>query len=97
MDFLLNDLHCHSTLSSCCSDPAMTPQVILEHAERSNHQALCLTDHLWDAAVPGASEWYAPQDIEHVRSALPLPQGKQLRFRFGCETELPANGIRIIF
>ena len=26
MDFLLNDLHCHSTLSSCCSDPAMTPQ-----------------------------------------------------------------------
>ena len=54
MDFLLNDLHCHSTLSSCCSDPAMTPQVILGHAERSNHQALCLTDHLWDAAVPGA-------------------------------------------
>lgn len=93
MEFLLNDLHCHSTLSSCCSDPAMTPQAILEYAERNNYSALCLTDHLWDPAVSGASKWYAPQDIEHVRSVLPLPQGKRLRFRFGCETELPFNGI----
>lgn len=93
MEFLLNDLHCHSTLSSCCTDPRMTPKTILDYAEQQGYSALCLTDHLWDAAVPGASDWYAPQDIAHVRSALPLPQGNRLRFHFGCETELPANGI----
>ena len=92
MSFLLNDLHCHSNLSACCHDDAMTPEKILEHAEKYNYSAVCLTDHLWDPAVPGASEWYAPQNIEHVRRAAPLPQGK-VPFYFGCETELPANGI----
>lgn len=93
MPFLLNDLHCHSTLSSCCADPQMTPETILEHAQRAGFSALCLTDHLWDRAVPGSSNWYAPQDVDHVRSALPLPQGETLAFRFGCETELPMNCI----
>ena len=91
MGYAINDLHCHSTLSSCCKDAGMTPEAIYAHALAAGYSALCLTDHLWDAAVPGASGWYAPQDIEHVRRALPLPQGP-LRFRFGCETELPANG-----
>lgn len=88
----LEDIHCHSGLSSCSNDPAMTPQLMLEHAEKHEYRMFCLTDHLWDAAVPGSSDWYAPQDIDHVMQSRPLPQGR-VPFFFGCETELPANGI----
>ncbi len=93
MNFQLSDLHCHSTLSSCCHDAAMTPQAILDFAKAHAYTELCLTDHLWDSAVPGSSDWYAPQNVEHVRSCLPLPKSDGLRFRFGCETELPMSGI----
>lgn len=92
MAFLLNDLHCHSNLSACSHDVNMTPDVILKFAEAHDYSAVCLTNHLWDSAVPGASDWYAPQDIDHVFKAAPLPQGK-VPYYFGCETELPANGI----
>lgn len=91
MSFLLNDLHCHTHLSSCCHDENMTAETILRFAEEHNYSSLCLTDHLWDRAVPGASDWYAPQDVEHVRKALPLPSSDKLPFYFGCETELPIN------
>lgn len=86
----LEDLHCHSTLSACCHDARMTAQAIYAHAQQCGYRAVCLTDHLWDSAVPGSSAWYAPQDIEHVRSVLPLPAGN-IPFFLGCETELPAN------
>ena len=93
MEMKLNDLHCHSSLSACCADKRMTPERILRHAEEAGYETICLTDHLWDSAVPGASGWYAPQNIEHVRSALPLPQAPSCHFYFGCETELPVNGV----
>ena len=88
----LEDIHCHSGLSACSADPAMTPQAILSFAEEHDYRMVCLTDHLWDAAIPGSSKWYAPQDIEHVMKSLPLPKGK-VPFFFGCETELPMNGV----
>lgn len=88
----LEDIHCHSFLSSCSGDPAMTPQLMLQHAEKHAYRMFCLTDHLWDAAIPGSSDWYAPQDIEHVMKARPLSQGK-VPFFFGCETELPVSGV----
>ena len=93
MEMKLNDLHCHSSLSKCCTDERMVPERVLRHAVEAGYEAICLTDHLWDSAVPGASSWYAPQDVEHVRSALPLPQDPACRFFFGCETELPASGV----
>ena len=74
MKFPLNhDLHCHSVLSECSSDPEMTVERILRHAEEHGYSVQCISDHLWDAAVPGASKWYAPQDIAHVKQSLPLP------------------------
>ena len=88
----LEDIHCHSRLSSCSHDDTLTPQAILAHAESRNYRMMCLTDHLWDKAVPGSSDWYAPQDIDHVSQSLPLPKSK-VPFVFGCETELPANGV----
>lgn len=88
----LEDLHCHSHLSSCCSDPNMTPDQLLAHAEQAGYSGICLTDHLWDQAMAGASPWYEPQNIAHVQKSLPLPKGN-LPFYFGCETELPLSCI----
>ena len=86
-DFIRHDYHMHSTLSACCHDERMTPAAILASAIEQGYDELCLTDHLWDADVPGASSWYHPQDIRHLRSALPLPRSEKVRFLFGCETE----------
>ncbi len=82
-----HDLHTHTILSSCCHDEGMTPDAVFAHAAKCGYAAQCLTDHLWDASVPGASKWYAPQDIAHIRQSLPLPQGGATKRYFGCETE----------
>ena len=82
-----HDLHCHSYLSSCSGDPEQTVQTILTHAREHGYTMQAVTDHLWDSAVPGASGWYAPQNIEHVRKNLPLPEDDQVTLLFGCETE----------
>jgi histidinol phosphatase-like PHP family hydrolase len=85
--FSLHDYHFHSTRSPCCKDAGLVPSAALEHAVRCGYDSLCLTDHLWDADVPGASGWYASQDIAHIRTVLPLPQHEGIRFFLGCETE----------
>ena len=82
-----HDLHCHSFLSSCSSDPEQTPRAILDHAIACGYTVQCVTDHLWDNLVPDPSGWYAPQDVEHVSKNLPLPQDDRVKMVFGCETE----------
>ena len=84
-----HDLHCHSQLSLCSSDPKMTAAAILDFARAHNYTCQCVTDHFWDAGKPGSSNWYALQDYEHVRASLPLPQDPdgKVRMVFGCETE----------
>lgn len=86
-----NDLHIHSCLSSCSSDPEQTSWRILEYAKTYGLKTVCLTDHFWDSAVPGASEWYAPQDFEHISKSKPLPQSDEIRFLFGCEADMDKN------
>lgn len=83
-----NDLHIHSTISSCSNDPEQTNERILRYAEENGLRTICLTDHFWDETVEGASNWYRPQNYKHIAAAMPLPQGKNVRFLFGCETEL---------
>lgn len=82
-----HDLHCHTFLSSCSEDENQTPQAMMAHAERCGYDVIAITDHTWDADVPGASGWYRPQDIAHGRQALPLPKSDRVKFLFGCETE----------
>lgn len=83
------DYHIHSELSECSSDPAQSPKAILEYAKKNGLRDLVLTDHFWDSpTVPGASKWYLPQDLPHIRQSLPLPKDDAVRFRFGCETDL---------
>lgn len=86
-----NDLHIHSQLSRCSSDPEQTTDAILKYALENNLKKICLTDHYWDENVPGPSNWYSTQDYEHISKALPLPQADGVRFLFGCETELRAD------
>lgn len=69
-----HDLHIHTRLSACCADETMTPQAILDYAVAHRYDCICITDHCWDAATPGASDWYRPQTIEHIRRSLPLPE-----------------------
>ena len=61
-----HDYHIHSYLSSCSQDPEQTTENILLYAKRNNLTSICITDHFWDSAVPGASRWYAEQDFEHI-------------------------------
>ena len=83
-----HDLHIHSYLSSCSRDPEQTPDAILAYAEENGMHTVCITDHFWDKDVPGASEWYAPQDYAHISQCLPLPQKEGMRFLFGCESDM---------
>ena len=83
-----HDYHIHSQLSTCSSDPGQTTAAILAYAEENNFRQICLTDHYWDDAVPGASDWYKKQNFDHLKEALPLPQGEGVRFLFGCETDM---------
>lgn len=89
MRYLIDhDFHIHSYLSSCSKDPEQTAERILAYAKENKLENICITDHLWDSSVAGASKWYTPQNIEHISEILPLPQGDKVNFHFGCETEL---------
>ena len=83
-----HDIHLHSQLSTCSSDPEQNTRNILQTAERDSLSYICLTDHFWDSDVPGASDWYKPQNYDHLKEALPLPQSEKTKFFFGCETDL---------
>lgn len=86
-----NDLHIHSKVSLCSNDPLQTTANILQYAEENNLKTICLTDHFWDSEVEGASQWYSMQDYQHISASLPLPKKENIRFLFGCETELDKN------
>ena len=83
-----NDLHIHSKISLCSDDTEQTNERILKYAEDLGLKTICLADHFWDEAVLGASDWYKEQDYSHIAAAKPLPQSENVKFLFGCETEL---------
>lgn len=92
MNFVIDhDYHIHTLLSSCSRDPEQTTARLLSYAAGNNFTSLCVTDHFWDDEVPGASKWYAPQNLAHVREALPLPQAQGIDFMFGVETDMDKN------
>ena len=83
-----HDIHIHSHLSSCSHDPEQTTEVILNYATECGYKYICLTDHFWDETIPGASNWYKPQNFAHISESLPLPQNDKVKFFFGCEAEM---------
>ena len=83
-----HDLHIHSKLSSCSKHPEQTTENILKYALKNGLNTICITDHYWDSEVSGASDWYEPQNYEHISQSKPLPQHKNVKFLFGCETDM---------
>ena len=75
-----HDYHLHSFLSSCASDPVQDEKYILAKAKELGLSRICITDHYWDSAVPGASKWYMPQNFEHISKAKPLPQAEGITY-----------------
>lgn len=83
-----HDLHIHSEISSCSRDPQQNNERILQYAKENNLKTICLTNHFWDESVDGASQWYSNQNYKHICKAKPLPVSEDVKFLFGCETEL---------
>ena len=83
-----HDYHIHTHLSSCSRDEKQTVENILAYAKEAGLSKICVTDHYWDAAVPGASAWYAPQNFDHIKKSLPLPKADGVEFLFGCECDM---------
>ena len=91
----MHDIHIHTSLSACARPDAAYEAYCRSAVERKL-QVLGFTDHLWDHAVPGWNEWYAPQDIEHVTKLLDEIRNKpfpELKVYFGCETEYFGKGL----
>ena len=62
----LHDLHIHTNLSACSTDPMQTVESIVDYAAKHGIATVGITNHVWDREIPGASEWYAPQDFDHI-------------------------------
>lgn len=91
----MHDLHIHTNLSSCAR-PDSEPAGYLAEIRRRSYPVIGFADHLWDADVPGASDWYRPQDIPHVlslRRELADVTIPGTRLLVGCETEYIGNGV----
>ena len=92
MNFTIDhDYHIHTYLSSCSRDPEQTAARLLQYAQGNGFTSLCVTDHFWDSTVPGASKWYEPQNLDHIRELLPLPTADGIDFMFGVETDMDKN------
>ena len=90
----MHDIHIHSYLSDCARADASLPEYLPVFPLRGVTIA-GFSDHLWDSAVPGASDWYRPQDIGHVlplKKALAECSVPGVRFLFGCELEYIGGG-----
>ena len=77
------DMHTHTFISDCCHDENANVQNFLDKAAEVGIQVLGITDHCWEhPKMPGASPWYAKQDIPWVKQ---------------IEKELPADthGIKL--
>ena len=83
-----HDYHIHSKLSTCSRDEAQNAERILKYALDNGLRRICVTDHFWDRTIPGAIDWYKPQDFEWISQILPLPQNENVDFMFGAETEM---------
>ena len=83
-----HDYHIHSLLSTCSRDEKQTAERMLQHAKEHGLKEICITDHYWDAEIPGASDWYLPQDFSHISKSLPLPAAEGVKFFLGCETDM---------
>ena len=89
-----HDFHVHTHLSSCSSDPKATVENYLRLAKDRGLKLIGFANHFWDSNVPGASEWYKPQDFDHIMKIKDeIPQDTLgVKILIGCETEYCGDG-----
>lgn len=93
----MHDLHLHTNLSAC-APPESTLKVMLRALKEAGITTAGVANHIWDTKVPGASGWYAPQNVPHVLSikeeyaALSSEERQGIKLYFGCETEYVGQG-----
>lgn len=93
----LHDLHIHTPLSACSTDPEQTVENILDYAARNGIATVGISNHVWDREVPGSSDWYAPQDFDHIlriRDQIPA-DCKGVRLLIGAEAEFASGRIAL--
>ena len=88
-----HDFHIHSRLSYCSKSDEQTRENILQYAVDNGWSTIIITDHFWDELLPNKKNFYKGQDLAHVSSILPLPQHQNVRFLFGCETDMDTNNL----
>ena len=90
---ITTDNHVH-TVSSLCASREAIPADYLKICKANGINVIGFTDHMWDSAIPGASDWYKPQNMERIsliRDMIP-DDIDGIKIMFGCETEYVGNG-----
>lgn len=90
------DLHVHTRLSLCSGDPNSTVPNFIRLLKGTSIKTIGISEHMWDSDIPGASEWYQPQDFDHICQVhSQIPEGfdfQGIRVLFGCESEFDMHG-----
>ena len=60
------DLHIHTNLSVCSSDPLQTVENITKYAADNGIYTICITNHVWDCEVPAGNDFYVRQPFSHI-------------------------------
>lgn len=93
----MHDLHFHTSLSACAPQESSL-KTMLAALKKAGVTTAGVANHLWDPGVPGASPWYAPQNVKHVLAikeeyaALSPEERQGIKLYFGCETEYVGQG-----
>ena len=89
---LFSDLHVHTDLSPCAARDASV-RAQLEAARELGIETIGFSNHYWDSEIPGANEWYAPLDTDHlmkIRDEIAaLEDDFGIRILVGAEVEAP--------
>ncbi|MBR5782735.1 MAG: hypothetical protein IKY33_00750 [Clostridia bacterium] len=83
------DMHTHTFISVCSHDETANVQNFIDKAAEVGIQVLGITNHCWDSRMPGASPWYAKQDIawvKQIEKELPVDT-KGIKLYIGIESE----------
>ena len=90
-----SDFHTHTNLSSC-APPETTLQALLDGlcSGPDGLRVIGISNHLWDSDIPGASSWYAPQNVPHVleiKEQLKIADSHGARVLIGAEVEFSSD------
>ena len=89
-----NDMHIHTNISICSTDPEQIPENILKHALKHGLKTVVIADHFWDERVDGLRpHYYGIQNFEHISKSLPLPEADGVRMLFGCEADVNVDNV----